>query len=151
MLRRAVIAMMFLFLANSSFAETRIQSAPEVAAALESGDLVLLDIRTPEEWKETGLAKGAWPVSMHRPDFSKNLQMILAKYKPEQVAIICATGGRTSYVADVLAQNGIKGVVDLSEGMHGNKNGPGWIARGLPISSLPDAQSAFDQSFGAAN
>jgi hypothetical protein len=34
-------------------------TAPEAAAAVAAGKVTLIDIRTPPEWKETGVAKGA--------------------------------------------------------------------------------------------
>ena len=57
--------------------------------------------------------------------------------------LICATGGRSAYVAEVLEKNGLTGVADVSEGMLGNSGGAGWIARGLPVVSLKDAQVDF--------
>lgn len=127
----------------SALAETMIKSAPEIQAALRSGETILLDIRSESEWRETGLAQGAWPVSMHTAEFGNTLQKLLAVYKPENIAIMCAVGGRSAHVANILKQNGINGITDLSEGMMGNKRGPGWIARGLPVISLEEAQADF--------
>ncbi|MGV6804468.1 MAG: rhodanese-like domain-containing protein [Ruegeria sp.] len=114
-------------------------SAPEVARLVEAGDLVLLDIRSPQEWEESGVARGALPISMHEPDFPKRLQEVLSRIPPERIGLICATGGRSNYVAEVLEKNGIGGVVDVSEGMFGNGTNPGWIARGLPVVPARDA------------
>lgn len=127
-----------------ALAETSILSAPEAAARVASGDLVLLDIRSPEEWEETGLAQGAWPVSMHRPEFAGELQGIVSRYGAERVALICATGGRTGHVAEVLARNGISGVADVSEGMFGNEDASGWIARGLPVVPRDSAERIYE-------
>ena len=139
----ATIAVMFVVATLAAFAETPILTAPEASGRVASGDLVLLDIRTPEEWKETGLADGAWPVSMHTPDFPKQLQEILTRFSPDQIGLICATGGRSSYVTKVLEQNGIHGVLDVSEGMFGNGNADGWIARGLPVIAIEEATERF--------
>lgn len=139
----AAIALMFVIATVAAFAETPILSAPEAAQRVTSGEIVLLDIRTPEEWEETGLAEGAWPVSMHTPDFPQQLQAILAIYRPDQIGLICATGGRSSYVAEILEKNGIPGVADVSEGMFGNGTAQGWIARRLTVVSLGEAQAQF--------
>ncbi|CAN0606347.1 unnamed protein product, partial [Ectocarpus sp. 12 AP-2014] len=61
----------------SAGAETPILSAPEAQARMDAGEMILLDIRTEQEWRETGIAKGAWPVSMHTQDFGARLQEIL--------------------------------------------------------------------------
>lgn len=127
----------------SALAETPILSAPEAQQRIAEGELILLDIRSRQEWQETGIAKGAWPVSMHERDFGERLQAILAVYPPEQIAMICAVGGRTGHVTSILEKNGIRGVADLSEGMEGNARGPGWIARGLEVVPVEDALAAY--------
>ena len=134
----ALIAWLLLSLA--ALADAPIISAPEAQAKLERGEIILLDIRSKKEWRETGVAKGAWPVSMHESDFAKRINAILAEYPPEQIAVMCAVGGRSKHITTLLKRKGITGVIDMSEGMMGNKRGPGWIARGLPIVSLEEAK-----------
>lgn len=146
-----VSALIAVSIASAGLAENAIKSAPIAAQELAEGEIILLDIRSPGEWKQTGLAKGAWPVSMHTPDFGAQLQSIFEKYRPDQVALICATGGRTAHVIDVLAKNGITGLIDVSEGMHGNAKGPGWIARGMPVVTVEDAKRNYDLSFTLDN
>jgi rhodanese-related sulfurtransferase len=68
----------------------------------------------------------------------------LSRYRPDQIALICATGGRSAYVVEILGKNGITGVADVSEGMFGNGRAAGWIARGLPVVSVEQAQTRFD-------
>lgn len=127
-------------------AETPIWSAEDARKAMQLGEALVLDIRSPEEWKETGLAEGALPVSMHTRDFGQNLQSLMntAKKTGRPIAMICATGGRTKQVTDILRKNGITGVIDVSEGMMGNHRGKGWIAKGLPVVDLDTAQAALD-------
>ncbi|MGX9353932.1 rhodanese-like domain-containing protein [Roseobacteraceae bacterium S113] len=145
----AAFALVLVSATTVVFAQTPILSAPEAADRVASGEIILLDIRTPQEWRESGLADGAWPVSMHSADFPKQLSAILERYAPEQIAFICATGGRSGHVSDVLAKNGIAGVADVSEGMFGNDRGAGWLARGLPVVSLSEAQVRFDAARAA--
>ncbi len=139
----AVLALVLSF-SSTVQAETPVLSAPEAASALNSDGLVILDIRSPKEWEETGIAKGAWPVSMHEPDFGERLSAILGAYPADQVALICATGGRSAHVTDLLKQNGITGVSDVSEGMLGNARGPGWIGRGLTVVPVGEALADYD-------
>ena len=120
-----------------------ILSAPQVEAALEANDLILIDIRTPEEWAETGIAQGAWPVSMHNASFPQELSVLIDKFGADRIAMICATGGRTGYVASVLKANGFDDIHDVSEGMLGNPNGPGWIARGMPLITVQESQEDY--------
>ena len=146
-LKTVFVILASLFWASSTIAAPIIQSAPDVAQQVNAGEMVLLDIRSRSEWQETGIAAGAWPVPMHEPDFGQKLQQILQHYKPKQIAIICATGGRTEYMAATLEGFGIQGITDLSEGMIGNKNGPGWLARKMPIITLEQSQANFDAKF----
>jgi rhodanese-related sulfurtransferase len=80
---------------------------------------------------------------MHTPDFAQQIQRILSVYGASQIALICATGGRSAYVADILSKNGISGVWDVPEGMFGNGAAPGWIARGLNVVPLGEAMARY--------
>ena len=143
---RFILAALGVCFAFAAWAETPVMSAPEAKDLMARGEIVVLDIRTEQEWAETGIAEGAWPVSMHRPDFGSKLQAILSKYGPENVALICATGGRTAHVAKILERNGIQGVSDISESMLGNRRGPGWVARGFSVVSPKVAQQMYDDA-----
>ncbi len=131
--------------AQVAVAETAILSAPAAFEAMQTGDLILIDIRTPEEWAVTGVAQGALALTMHTSDFGAKLTALFSAHPNATFGLICATGGRTGYVASVLDQNGITGVVDVSEGMLGNTRGAGWIAQGLPVVTADVAIGAYAQ------
>ena len=141
-----MVAMLLVSAPKALHAETPILSVPEAADRLATGEFILLDIRSPEEWAESGVAEGAWPVSMHVEDFPQRMRAILQNYAPSQIGLICATGSRSSYVANFLEQNGVEGVTDVSEGMFGNPSGEGWIARGLPVLSAEEALANYDKA-----
>lgn len=130
-----------------AWAATReIWSAPEVAEALDDETIVLLDVRSREEWAETGLAKGAWPVSMHELGFEQRLFAARDLAAGRPVALICATGGRSARLLAALKRAGYTDFIDVSEGMLGSRIGPGWIARGLPMAGLETAVAALPQA-----
>lgn len=135
---------MMLGIASPLKAEPLLMSAPKAFEKLSSGDLIVLDIRTPDEWQETGIAKGALPISMHNRDFLERFQSVLINNAPEKIALICATGGRSADVTYFLKQNGLTGIIDISEGMLGNSSGAGWIARALPIVSANEAIANYE-------
>jgi rhodanese-related sulfurtransferase len=108
-------------------------SAPDALAAMQAGKLTLVDIRTPEEWRETGVAKGVTRINMLDPQFEPKLRAVLHGDKAAPVAIICRTGNRTTMVQRWLRQQGYTKVYNVSEGMAGSRSGPGWIARRLPL------------------
>lgn len=112
-------------------------SAPQALAAQEAGQLILIDIRQPEEWKETGVAKGAVRISMRHPKggdgFMADILRATAGNKNAPIALICRTGNRTTHVQQYLQSQGFGKVWQVSEGMAGSKAGPGWLRRGLPL------------------
>ncbi len=121
-------------------------SAQEVADALEDDAISLIDVRTRAEWTETGLAKGAWPISMHERGFEQRLFAARDLSAEKPVALICATGGRSARLLAALKRAGYPGFIDVSEGMLGSRRGPGWIARGLPITDLETALAALPEA-----
>lgn len=114
--------------------------------ALQSDTLRLLDVRSRPEWAETGVARGAWPVSLHEKGFPQRLFRARDLADGRTVALICATGGRTASVMRALDSEGHQGFVDVSEGMLGSAAGPGWIASGLPVLTLDQALAALPRA-----
>lgn len=126
---------LLLFLTTGVFAQE--MSAPDAYEAVKSGKLTLIDIRTPSEWKQTGVAPGAARINMIHPQGAAGfLNEVLAKVggdKTAPIALICRTGNRTSQVQRFLQAQGFTQVINVSEGMAGSRAGPGWLARKLPV------------------
>jgi rhodanese-related sulfurtransferase len=104
----------------------------EAYAAAQRGDILLVDIRRPDEWARTGLAEGAMPIDMRRPDFAEKLLMY-AGTSDRAIALICARGVRSRQLSRQLGEAGFTNVIDVPEGMLGSGAGPGWIGAGLPL------------------
>lgn len=129
-----------------AMATTReVWSAVEAADALDAGSIALVDVRSRPEWAETGVAAGAWPVSMHERGFEQRLFAARDLSAGNPVALICATGGRSARLMSALRRAGYSGFIDVSEGMLGSRRGPGWIARGLPIVDLDIALASLPE------
>jgi len=97
------------------------------------GDIILIDIRTPAEWKKTGIGASARTISMHLPGFFDKMKKVVRGDKSKTLALICARGDRSNRMQTALVERGYTNVIDVAEGMLGSKAGPGWIARGLPL------------------
>ncbi|MDA7428685.1 rhodanese-like domain-containing protein [Primorskyibacter aestuariivivens] len=107
---------------------------PDVAhRAAEAGEIILIDIRRPEEWLQTGIGQHAVPLDMTHKDFVDTLVTLRQTHPDKPMALICRTGNRTGHVTTLLAQQGFPGLVDVREGMVGGRHGPGWLKRGLPV------------------
>jgi rhodanese-related sulfurtransferase len=86
-----------------------------------SKPIKIIDIRTPTEWAETGIIKGAYPIMFFNEKGDANTDAFLAKLnkvvkKNETFAIICRTGNRTTYIAPFLGEKNYN-VINLKGGM----------------------------------
>ena len=135
---RAVLCATLLACSAAAHAEPDL-AAPDAAAAVAAGKITLIDIRTPPEWKETGVAKGAQLINMLHPQGAPGFtNALLDKVKGDKnapIALICRTGNRTTQVQRYLQSQGFTQVYNVKEGMAGSGAGPGWLKRGLPVDS----------------
>jgi rhodanese-related sulfurtransferase len=112
-------------------------SAVQAHERAQSGEVTLIDIRQPEEWRQTGVAQDVKRVSMRQPGggqaFAQAIYEASGRNLDAPIVLICRTGSRTSRLVPLLKEMGFTNVVDVPEGMLGSRAGPGWIARGLPV------------------
>lgn len=113
------------------------------AYELVTGDkITLIDIRRPEEWRQTGVAQGALRINMLHPKglqgFAQEVYDAVGGDLNAPIVLICRTGSRTSRLQPILAQAGFTNVKHIPEGTLGNRKKPGWIAQGLPVEPCKD-------------
>ncbi|EQB34286.1 hypothetical protein M947_11655 [Sulfurimonas hongkongensis] len=82
----------------------------------------IIDIRTPDEWRETGLAKGAIPIMFFNERGDYNVKAFLDDLNKKvdtkkPFAIICRVGSRTRIVGDFLSKELGYDVINLLGGM----------------------------------
>jgi len=111
----------------------------ELKAKIASG-VPVIDIRRPDEWKETGVLPGSHLLTFFdksgnpNPEFGKGLQSIISS-PADEVVLICRTGNRSQVLANYLAeQAGFTNVANVEKGM------TDWIASGGKVSKaeLPE-------------
>jgi rhodanese-related sulfurtransferase len=134
---------MLLLSSPGAFAQTIV--SPEQALRLaRGGQVTIIDIRRPDEWRQTGLPTGAERATVRFSrgpnEFLRRIAALTKGDKSRPIALICAAGVRSGYASKLLASRGYTQVMDISEGMLGNGKGAGWLARDLPISSCKDCQ-----------
>ncbi|MBK9081773.1 MAG: rhodanese-like domain-containing protein [Rhizobiales bacterium] len=105
----------------------------EAFAKVEAGEAILVDIRTPEEWADTGVPKGAHKLDMTDPQFLTKLATLRDANKGKTIALICRSSNRSEHAQKALAARGWTNVVDVAGGLAGSKRDPGWAAAGLPM------------------
>jgi rhodanese-related sulfurtransferase len=120
--------------------------APREAWALfSSGQVLLVDVRSPEELKFVGRVPGALNVpwatgtSLTRnPRFVRELESKVGD-KNQRVLLLCRSGKRSALAAEAAAKAGFTRVSNISEGFEGELDpqqqrghGDGWRFHGLP-------------------
>lgn len=124
MTKMLLIAVLFLGGATYAMMSMRARSLPEnVSLAQLSGaelendpDLLVVDIRTPDEWKQTGVVRDALLVTYTGPEAF--LEAVNARKLPQQkITLICRSGNRSSKAARQIAEMVEGDVIDVAGGM----------------------------------
>ena len=110
----------------------------------ENSNVVLLDVRTENEWNSLGKPKAEdlnsktyfitvspdlsnWQIP--DPNFVENVKKNIDKDK--KILVMCAAGGRSMIAANLLKAEGYF-TLNISDGFSGNGQDPGWKNLGLP-------------------
>ena len=112
---------------DASAAGIRLVSASEGAAIQENppADLVILDVRTPEEF-DAGHLDGAIMLDFYEPDFADRL----AELDPDVPYLLyCRSGNRSGQTAAILKDLGFSDVADVDGGV------VAWADAGLPLTA----------------
>jgi len=85
-------------------------------------NIKVIDIRTPAEWKETGIVKDSYTImffdekgNFNVENFLKQLNMAVKKDEP--FALICRVGSRTGMVSEFLSEKLGYKVINLKGGI----------------------------------
>jgi rhodanese-related sulfurtransferase len=140
--QRFVLLMCALLSFGAAQAQSLSLTPPEAQTKLQAGELILIDIRTPEEWRDSGTAPNAQRINLQDPNgatgFAVKVLDAVHGDKTAPIAVICRTGSRSSHAQRYLVKQGFSNVFNIPEGMIGSSAGPGWIERGLPMKACSD-------------
>ncbi|WP_009869427.1 rhodanese-like domain-containing protein [Paramagnetospirillum magnetotacticum] len=138
---RLIAIAALLLLASPVVAQESVISAVDANAMLTEGKLLLIDLRTPEEWRQTGVPAEARRINVHDPEgpaaFLEKVLGAAGGDKSRPIGLICRVGNRSTQAQKLLLAKGFTNVVNIKEGVMGNDSGPGWIKRGLPTDACP--------------
>ncbi|HEX5329047.1 rhodanese-like domain-containing protein [Sulfuricurvum sp.] len=114
------LALLSLLLAITSLSAEYIRQP--IDQKLINSKIKIIDIRTPSEWKTTGLVKGSIPIMFFDEQGNYNTETFLTKLgkvvkKNEQFALICNSGNRTQIVGNFLGKQLDYRVIDLQGGI----------------------------------
>jgi rhodanese-related sulfurtransferase len=138
---RHILAALCLLAAFAARAEIVDVDNAELARLTAAG-VPLIDIRTAQEWQETGIVPGSHLITFFdeqgKADPAAWLEKAKAVAKPgEPVAVICRSGNRTRAVSQFLSQQaGYGKVYNAREGIRG------WTRENRPVASAAPALAA---------
>jgi rhodanese-related sulfurtransferase len=133
-LAAAMLALGFPALAQS---QTPVRTLSAEAFAKAPGEAILIDVREPREWAQTGTPAQAKRVSISRTDFVTAVLAEVGGDKTKPVALICRSGSRSVRAAEQLAAAGFTNITNVGDGMIGRDGvGKGWLAANLPLTRV---------------
>lgn len=135
--RRAFLAGLGLMLARPAQAQPATLSVREAHERTTAASILLVDIRTPEEWADTGIPQGAIPLDMTASIFEARLAGLRLDHPGKPIAFICRTGNRSRELRAKLAARGWRDLIDVRGGLLGSPGEPGWLAEKLPVKAYP--------------
>ncbi len=101
----------------------KIVTTEEVETIIQSEDVQLIDVRTPEEYEE-GHILNAQNIDYNSPNFEVDITK-LDKTKP--VLLYCKSGNRSGKSSQIFLEAGFKTIYDLEGGI------TEWIDKGLEV------------------
>lgn len=123
---------LFLILIAISLAFAKFASVDDVKLIkMQKQGIVVIDIRTPQEWKERGIIKGAKTIEFFKADGSVDFVGFMKKFtkyvknSKQPFILYCAHANRSKVVGKLFDQLGVENVYELKGGIE-----YGWIEKG---------------------
>ena len=112
--------------AGARFQEVTVNQARElIQKHARNPQLVILDVRTPEEFAE-GHLSGAVNVNLMAPDFESRVGTL---DRGKSYLVYCRTGSRSTRAIQTMGRLGFRSVYHMFEGI------VGWQKKGFPLST----------------
>ena len=113
------IFLTLLILASSLLAEVTEQY---ISQKLIDSKIPIVDIRTPGEWRETGIVKNSVPIMFFNERGGYNMDAFLTELNAKvdtkkQFALICRTGSRTTMISAFLSKELGYNVINIKGGI----------------------------------
>lgn len=109
---------------GSPDATVRTVQIDEISGDIEAGKVLLVDVRTRDEWDQGRAAR-----AMHVPldEVEGRIEEIRDEADERPVAFICRTGNRSAQAASTAAAAGLPEVINIDGGMEA------WVEAGLEL------------------
>ena len=115
---KKILTFLLIFTVSLMAELTHVWATPEFV----NKNIKIIDIRTPAEWKETGIVKDSYTNMFFDEKGNFNVenflrQLNMAVNKDEQFALICRVGSRTGMVSEFLSEKLGYKVINLKGGI----------------------------------
>ncbi len=111
------------FIPHVVWAEVVNISINELKTMIESEGVVLIDVRTPKEWQQTGIVEGSIPIMFFDEKRKPHVQEWMTQAAPHmksarEIILICRSGNRSNIIANYLIQrHGYKRIYNVKTGI----------------------------------
>lgn len=133
-MKTCLLIPLLLLLSGLAQAANLLNVTPDEVEAMQSKGAVVVDVRTPEEWKKTGLIPGSKGLTFFNSTGNYDKEAWLKQLKPlvkstdQPIILVCASGKRSSLVGKMLASEaGYTHVYNLDKGVKG------WAGESKPL------------------
>jgi len=140
MLKNYIFALFFLLFTQAIAAKDLANLTPKDLNNEQGKKALIIDIRTLQEWKTTGLIPGSYPVNFFDARGKYDAEQWLASVKklqsnPDQeIILVCHSGSRSGRVGQFLIQQ-----LNLSHVAHLSRGISSWLKEKRPTQSLCSA------------
>lgn len=101
-----------------------VQDAHDLAAKRA---VTLIDVRTPDEWRNDGVAQRAETVTLQDPNLADKVHDLVEQNTEAPLAVICRSGARSRRACSILRVAGFTNVQNVKGGMMA------WKSSNLPV------------------
>ena len=122
MLKKFLLLICFLY-PQAIWAEVVDISVDELRKMLATKDIVIVDVRTPKEWRQTGIVESSVPIMFFdekgKPHAQHWMSKIAAYVAPDdELILICRSGNRSRIIANYLSQqHGFRRIYNVKNGI----------------------------------
>lgn len=106
---------------------------------VRAGEVILIDVRTPAEWAQTGTPAGSHRIALEDKDLVAKAQQLAEANPHASITLSCFSGERARKAAKRLRRAGLVDLAILKGGI------TGWIVTSLPldetVSDAPDGSA----------
>ena len=116
---------------NKTAKQPSLISVTEAHERARRGDVLIIDVRQPNEWARTGRPQNSVGVPFQSPTFVQDVRAAVGDKIDTSIALSCHTGARATTASGMLTEDGFTSLFIVEGGF------VAWDKAGLPIDEGP--------------